>query len=302
MQGRLRLALYCFVPGLSSVYDTGVYPSVFGAKLFGNVPEGRFLCLQNKRCDMMGLKSVLFSGVLLSAMAVGVQATPETGSGLDKSLLPQPVYSPDPGLVDLYWAAWDLAWGRVKHQDGIPQSPYMDENLWDDTIWIWDTEFMVLFCRYAPSLFPGIQSLDNFYKTILDGEPVSLKIWHPDNPPFFAWVEYEYYKMTGDKRRLEYVLEDNRYLQRHFYWFEKLKRGGSRFPRCRSCWNGGRKGICGATCRAVWTILRVAGDATGRCCGWMPWPNRLWLHFISKGLPRSWTTRLRPRSLPGSMQ
>lgn len=88
MQGRLRLALYCFVPGLSSVYDTGVYPSVFGAKLFGNVPEGRFLCLQNKRCDMMGLKSVLFSGILLYVMAVGVQAKPETGSGLDKSLLP----------------------------------------------------------------------------------------------------------------------------------------------------------------------------------------------------------------------
>ena len=178
----------------------------------------------------MGLKSVLFSGILLSVMAVGVQAKPETGRGLDKSLLPQPVYSPEPGLVDLYWAAWDLAWGRVKHQNGIPQSPYMDENLWDDTIWIWDTEFMVLFCRYAPSLFPGIQSLDNFYKTILDGEPVSLKIWHPDNPPFFAWVEYEYYKMTGDKRRLEYVLEDNRYLQRHFYWFEKASEGGYYVP------------------------------------------------------------------------
>ena len=176
----------------------------------------------------MGLKSVLFSGILLSAMAVGVQAKPETGSGLDKSLLPQPVYSPEPGFVDLYWAAWDLAWGRVKHQDGIPQSPYMDESLWDDTIWIWDTEFMVLFCRYAPSLFPGIQSLDNFYKTILDGDSVSLKIWHPDNPPFFAWVEYEYYKMTGDKRRLEYVLEDNRYLQRQYRWFEEQMRGGGR--------------------------------------------------------------------------
>ena len=106
MQGRLRLALSCFVPGQSSVYDIGVYPSVFGAKLFGNVPEERFLCLQNKRCDMMGLKSVLFSGVLLSAMAVGVQATPETGSGLDKSLLPQPVYSPDSGLVDLLRTCW----------------------------------------------------------------------------------------------------------------------------------------------------------------------------------------------------
>ena len=47
----------------------------------------------------MGLKSVLFSGILLSVMAVGVQAKPETGSGLDKSSLPQPVYSPEPGLV-----------------------------------------------------------------------------------------------------------------------------------------------------------------------------------------------------------
>ena len=219
----------------------------------------------------MGLKSVLFSGILLSVMAVGVQAKPETGRGLDKSLLPQPVYSPEPGLVDLYWAAWDLAWWRVKHQNGIPQSPYMDENLWDDTIWIWDTEFMVLFCRYAPSLFPGIQSLDNFYKTILDGEPVSLKIWHPDNPPFFAWVEYEYYKMTGDKRRLEYVLEDNRYLQRHFYWFEKLKRGGSRFSKMPVMLERREKGY-------LWGDVQSGMDNTPRgrgCNGEMLWMDAL---------------------------
>lgn len=219
----------------------------------------------------MGLKSVLFSGILLSAMAVGVQAKPETGSGLDKSLLPQPVYSPEPGFVDLYWAAWDLAWGRVKHQDGIPQSPYMDENLWDDTIWIWDTEFMVLFCRYAPSLFPGIQSLDNFYKTILDGDSVSLKIWHPDNPPFFAWVEYEYYKMTGDKRRLEYVLEDNRYLQRHYRWFEELKRGGSRFSKMPVMLERREKGY-------LWGDVQSGMDNTPRgrgCDGEMLWMDAL---------------------------
>ena len=100
----------------------------------------------------MGLKSVLFSGVLLSAMAVGVQATPETGSGLDKSLLPQPVYSPDPGLVDLYWAAWGLGLGAGEASGRDSPVAYMDENLWDDTIWIWDTEFMVLFlslCAFA---------------------------------------------------------------------------------------------------------------------------------------------------------
>ena len=85
-----------------------------------------------------------------------------------RSNIPQPVFSQKPEFVDLYWKAWELAKGRIKYQDGIYQSPYMDENLWDDTIWIWDTEFMVLFCRYAPSLFPGIESLDNFYESILN--------------------------------------------------------------------------------------------------------------------------------------
>lgn len=142
-----------------------------------------------------------------------------------RSNLPQPVFSLQPEFVDLYWKAWELAKGRIKYQDGIYQSPYMDENLWDDTIWIWDTEFMVLFCRYAPSIFPGIESLDNFYESILNKRSSTLKIQHPDNPPFFAWVEYEYYKMTGDKARLERVLEDEKFLQRHYDWFESLKRG-----------------------------------------------------------------------------
>lgn len=144
---------------------------------------------------------------------------------LRKELLPQPVFSKNPHLVDLYWKAWELAWGRVKFQEGVFQSPYMDENLWDDTIWIWDTEFMVLFCRYAPSLFPGIESLDNFYESILNKRPSSLRVQHPDNPPFYSWVEYEYYKMTGDRKRIEKVLLKDCFLQRHYYWFDALKRG-----------------------------------------------------------------------------
>lgn len=144
---------------------------------------------------------------------------------LNKDLLPQPVYSEKPEFVDLYWNTWELAWGRVKYQDGVFQSPYMDENLWDDTIWIWDTEFMVLFCRYAPSVFPGIQSLDNFYESILNKKSSSLRIQHPDNPPFYSWVEYEYYKMTGDRERIKKVLLKDKFLQRHYNWFENLKRG-----------------------------------------------------------------------------
>lgn len=161
----------------------------------------------------------------LLIIPIQVQAQPPVKGELKKELLPQPIYSANPLFVDLYWKTWELAWGRVKYQEGVFQSPYMDENLWEDTIWIWDTEFMVLFCRYAPTVFPGIASLDNFYESILNKQPSSLRIQHPDNPPFYSWVEYEYYKMTGDKERIKKVLQQKQFLQRHYQWFDSLKRG-----------------------------------------------------------------------------
>lgn len=101
----------------------------------------------------------------------------------------------------------------------------MDEGLWDNSIWIWDTEFMVMFCRYAPHVFPGIESLNNFYETILNKQPTSLRVWHPDNPPFYSWIEHEYYKVTNDKEHLKNLMLNNKFPQRHYNWFEGLKRG-----------------------------------------------------------------------------
>ncbi|MCL3781057.1 alpha,alpha-trehalase [Prolixibacteraceae bacterium JC049] len=149
----------------------------------------------------------------------------KTKPQLDKSLIPSPVFEENEGYVELYWKAWELAWEKVKYQEGIPQSPYMDEGLWDDTIWIWDTEFMVLFCRYAAQEYPGIESLQNFYKVLLDKEATSLRIQHPDNPPFYAWVEYEYYKFSNDKDHLKQLIAKDKYLQRHYNWFENIKPG-----------------------------------------------------------------------------
>lgn len=45
---------------------------------------------------------------------------------LMKELLPQPFFSENPHFVDLYWEAWELAWDRVKYQEGVFQSPYID--------------------------------------------------------------------------------------------------------------------------------------------------------------------------------
>ena len=140
----------------------------------------------------------------------------------DRALIPQPVFDAEPGYVELYWKAWEQAYAHVKWQKGLVQPLYMDEGLWDDTIWIWDSEFMVMFCKYAPKLFPGIQTLDNFYYTMLEDRGSSLRIQHPDNPPFFAWVENDYYKMTGDRDHIRELLLDKKFLQRYWDLFPTL--------------------------------------------------------------------------------
>ncbi len=148
-------------------------------------------------------------------------------SALDRSLVPEPIFDADPELVELYWRAWEIAHAHVKDSPGAPHTPYMDEAFWDDTVWIWDTSFMSLFCRYSPEQFPGVESLLNFYAVMHDGATSPMTIQHPDNPPLFAWVEYDNARFTADTTRLKWLLNDTKYLQRHYDWFNKARRGMS---------------------------------------------------------------------------
>lgn len=143
----------------------------------------------------------------------------------DPSCCPEPVFDNEPDLVRLYWRAWELAWEHIKGCDDAPVSPFMDEAFSDHTIWIWDTCFMVHFCKYAPQAFPGIGSFENFYQVMHDGKRMSLTIQHPDNPPLFAWIEYEYAKLTGDVSRLRRIVVDKQYLQKHFAFIEQAVAG-----------------------------------------------------------------------------
>ena len=154
---------------------------------------------------------------------------------LDESQVPEPVLEDFPGFIKLYWKAWEYARNHVYQRADVPQSPYMDEALHPDTIWIWDTCFMTFYCKYAPQYFPGIESLNNFYLSLYDGVDTSLKIQHVDNPPLFAWAEWEYFKFTGDVKRLKWVLLEGKYLQKHFNFIKNGKRfrrhGVGRIPR-----------------------------------------------------------------------
>lgn len=167
---------------------------------------------------------------VLSIVLIGALTSAISGFTLAqdwKKHVPVPIYEDEPGLVELYWKAWEYAHDHVKEQEGLPQSPYMDEAHWTHTIWIWDTCFMTLFCRYTPDVFPGIESLNNFYVG-LHGDykgVYPLNIQHPDNPPLFAWAEYDYFKLTDDKDHIKDLLLNTKYLQKHFNWFNNAKQG-----------------------------------------------------------------------------
>lgn len=142
-----------------------------------------------------------------------------------QSEIPRVVY-PDRELVDLYEKTWEIAAGRVrKGPEGLPASPYLDENCYDDQIWIWDACFMVMFSKYAPAAYPGKQTLENLYYPILENQPTPLRVHLRDNPPLFAWTEYNNYVFSGDREQVKHVLEDKQYLQRHFNYFNTVEKG-----------------------------------------------------------------------------
>lgn len=191
-----------------------------------------------------------------------------------RAFIPRPVFSQNEEYTMLYDKAWELAYAHVKAIDGMPQTPYMDEGFCDTQIWIWDSCFMSLFCKYAQDVFPGKETLRNFYEVLYDrrvlpsvipsenepkwtgaipGVPFPIQINIADNPPLFAWAEYENALFHGDKEYLHSLLYEKQYLQKHYKWLEGLSAplpvNGVSVPTCwAKCefgykWEGGRSGM-----------------------------------------------------------
>ena len=60
---------------------------------------------------------------------------------------------------------------------------------------------------------------------MLDGNKFPLRIQHPDNPSFYPWIEYEYFKFTGDRSRIDSLIVKEKILQRHYKFYQSLKPG-----------------------------------------------------------------------------
>lgn len=188
--------------------------------------------------------------------------------------IPRPLFGRGDKYSDLYLKTWEIARNHVKKTDGMPQSPYMDEGFCDTQVWIWDTCFMSLFCKFSQDVFPGKETLKNFYEILYDGkrlatviptenepkwtgavpgEEFEIQIDIADNPPLFAWAEYENALYHGDKEYIRTLLYDKKYLQKHYKWLEELSKPvllrGVAVPTCWiKCengykWEGGRSGM-----------------------------------------------------------
>lgn len=194
-----------------------------------------------------------------------------------KEEIPLPVH-PNKEFLELYEKTWEIAAGRVrKGPEGLPASPYMDENCYDSDIWIWDTCFMSLFSKYAPKSFPGMESLDNFYIPIHENRKAGLNIHLRDNPPLFAWAELDHYLFNADKKRIQRIFNDKQYLQKHFAWFNTVEKG-SKQPCSHQGIFLGRVGDKGFT----WTGGASGMDNTprGRDCG--GYGKIMWVDAISQ--------------------
>ena len=170
-----------------------------------------------------------------SIVKVGEPAKPTRRKGstpLPRDALPAPVCDGHPEWIDLYWAAWEMAWAKIQQgteENGFVER-YMDEGF-NELIFQWDTCFMAMFGVYAPGTFPAMESLDNFYRKQRDDGYIQRVYWERDgsivqeptskepliNPPLFAWVELRYFTLTGDSTRLPRVLP---LLARYYEWID----------------------------------------------------------------------------------
>jgi glycogen debranching enzyme len=190
----------------------------------------------------------VYTCLILSLILISCEKKEKTGMvkippGLPAGFateLPRPFFAQQQYLSDLYWKSWNLLQDHVhsgKVQNGFVDK-YLDEGF-NEYIYQWDTCFMAMFAMYGFEAFPAMASLDNFYrKQRQDGwicrvyrESDGTAVEQPSrdepmiNPPLFAWVEWKYFLLTGDKSRFRQVLPA---LDAYFRWIDENCRGEAR--------------------------------------------------------------------------
>lgn len=174
---------------------------------------------------------ILLVLLLLTAALPGLAQAASTKCNPNLANVPQLTIPDHPEWVTVYNYAW-ANWKRL-----ILSNRKMYNQCWIDegfgaggATWQWDTLFGTLGARWGFNEFPAIETQENFYYAQSANGFIGQKLseqgetWKANsvNPPFFAWVEWEYYLMTGDASRFTKVINGRtvlKHLKDYFYFF-----------------------------------------------------------------------------------
>lgn len=186
---------------------------------------------------------------------------PSPGFEKAKTMLPSPFWDQHDEAIDMYWKAWQIAFGNIK--DPRPETGFISSYLdtaYNGNIFMWDSTFITMFARYGKMAFPFQKTLDNFYaKQHLDGF-ICREIWGDSGedcfhrydpvstgPNIIPWSEMEYFQHFGDWDRLHKIfpvlsgyyqwLKFNRTWKDGSYWSSGWGTGMDNQPRLRREYN-----------------------------------------------------------------
>ena len=157
----------------------------------------------------------------------------------DINALPIPVLYGHDDWIELYNAAWEMAFGNVEHIEKDGWKPQLTCMPGAGITWQWDSCFMTFITNYSNGTVSALNNLDNLYRLQRDDGFMAMA-YRTDteeeaypgriNPPLMAWAEWTHYRISGDGSRLRTVLpalerfydyiEKNRRRDNGLYWFE----------------------------------------------------------------------------------
>jgi hypothetical protein len=153
-----------------------------------------------------------------------------------KGRLPIPVFDGHPETLDAYWYCWRTLLGIWSFAPDSPDHQAVANicgikswGPWGSTM-VFDTAFILHFARYGHAAWPFVTALDNCYARQhengficreTDKNNREVYVIFPVNPPLFAWAEWEWYRVSGDRERLRRVLLP---IVKHYEWFMTYQR------------------------------------------------------------------------------
>ena len=178
-----------------------------------------------------------------------------------KDKLPKPVFDGHDSEINCYYKAWEIAFGNIANpnkESGFV-SPFVD-TAFNGDLFMWDSSFMMMFCKYAAHLFDFQGTLDNFYALQhADGficrevsKETGLDIFSrfdpsSTGPNIMPWAEWEYYKFHGNAERIKSVfapllayyewMRENRTWKDGTYFSSGLGCGMDNMPRVEPQYN-----------------------------------------------------------------